>query len=248
MFEDHKLDTIVFELENGSFPNPLGDEQHEEPNEEPKVLAQDGGYQPLGWHDLEAEMLNYDGDSEKDDDKDDEEGEDSKVEGIHDNYVQYLIVDEDATYGNDDIIKECMDLFEGYQSKYDNEYFSDSELEPEKVKIAKLKKGKPFKKMVGDEIKFHVGDGFPWRAHGSRMIDRMMFMIKTLADEHECHRVYNNKESKVKLIAYKFEIFIKSNPSVTVKVIGDLLRENYKVSVDVQRLYKAKKIALAGLT
>ncbi|KAK2662827.1 hypothetical protein Ddye_001401 [Dipteronia dyeriana] len=70
-FEDHGLDTIVFELENAYVPNPFGDDQ----DEEPEVLAQDGGYQPFGWHDLEAEMLNYDGDSEKDGDKDDEEGE-----------------------------------------------------------------------------------------------------------------------------------------------------------------------------
>ncbi|TXG72109.1 hypothetical protein EZV62_000688 [Acer yangbiense] len=298
VFEDHGLDTIMFELENVYVPNPPGDE-------EPEVLAQDGGYQPLGWHDLEAEMLNYDGDSEKDDDKDDDEGEGSEGseagEG-DDNYGQVPIVDEDAedgsdrndgndrkeeNDGNDDIIKECMSLFEGYQSKSDDEYFSDSELEPDKVKIAKLMKGNPFKKMVGGEIKFHVGqtfdnavqmreifreyaiqqgvvlhrvkndnvrqtykclgDGCRWRAHGSRMIDRMTFMIKTLVDEHECHRVYNNKEAKVKWIASKFENLVKANPSIDIKVLGDLLRENYRVSVDVQRLYNAKKKALAGL-
>ncbi|TXG58588.1 hypothetical protein EZV62_016417 [Acer yangbiense] len=180
-----------------------------------------------------------------------------------------------------------MALFEGYQSKSDNEYFLDSELEPDKVKIAKLMKGNPFKKMVGGEIKFHVGqtfdnavqmrdifreyaiqqgvvlnivkndnvrktykrlgDGCPWRAHGSRRIDRMTFMIKTSMDEHECHRVYNNKEAKMKCLAFKFENLVRTNPSVSIKVIYDLLRENYRVSVDVQRLYNAKKKALAGL-
>ncbi|TXG51713.1 hypothetical protein EZV62_024237 [Acer yangbiense] len=270
VFEDHGLDTIVFELENVYVPNPPGDE-------EPEVLAQDSGYQPLGWHDLEAEMLNYYGDSEKDDDKDDEEGKASEAseagEG-EDNYGQVPIVDEDAedgndgndrndgneeNNGNDDIIKECMSLFEGYQSKCNDEYFSDSELEPDKVKIAKLMKGNPFKKMVGGEIKFHVGqtfdnavqmreifreyailqgvvlhrvkndnvrqtykclgDGCRWRAHGSRMIDRMTFMIKTLVDEHEYHRVYNNKEAKVKWIASKFENLVKINPSIDIKVL-----------------------------
>ena len=79
------------------------------------------------------------------------------------------------------------------------------------------------------------------------MIDRMTFMIKTLVDKHECHRVYNNKEAKVKWIASKFENLVKTNPSIDIKVLGDLLRENYRVSVDVQRLYNAKKKALAGL-
>ncbi|KAK2635122.1 hypothetical protein Ddye_029914 [Dipteronia dyeriana] len=72
-------------------------------------------------------------------------------------------------------------------------------------------------------------------------------MINTLVDKHECHRVYNNKEAKVKWIASKFENLVKTNPSVSVKVIGDLLMENYRVSVDVQRLYNARKRALTGL-
>ncbi|TXG51314.1 hypothetical protein EZV62_023838 [Acer yangbiense] len=190
-------------------------------------------------HDLEAEILNYDGDSEKDD----EEGEAGEGE---DNYGQVPIVDKDSddgNDGNDDIIKECMTLFEGYQSKSDDEYFSDSKLEPDKVKIAKLMKGNPFKKMTYKCLR----DGCPWRTHGSHMIDGMTFMMKTLLDEHECHRVYNNKKAKMKWIASKFENLVKTNPSFSIKVIGDILRENYRVSVDVQRLYNAKKKALAGL-
>ncbi|KAK1570406.1 hypothetical protein Q3G72_001413 [Acer saccharum] len=76
----------------------------------------------------------------------------------------------------------------------------------------------------------------------------MTFMIKTLVDEHECHRVYNNKEAEIKWFTSMFENLVKSNSSVSVKVICDLLKENYRVSVDVQRLYMAKKIALMGFS
>ncbi|KAK2656398.1 hypothetical protein Ddye_009450 [Dipteronia dyeriana] len=72
-------------------------------------------------------------------------------------------------------------------------------------------------------------------------------IIKTLSDQHDCHRVYNNKEAKVKWIASKFEKLVKSNPSIDVKVIGDLLREIFKVSVDIRRLYRAKNRALKEL-
>ncbi|KAK2655076.1 hypothetical protein Ddye_008128 [Dipteronia dyeriana] len=99
----------------------------------------EGGCQTLGWCDFEADKLNYDGDSEKDDDKD---GEDESVDG------------------DDGIMKECMDLFEGYQSKSKDEYFSDSELEPAQVRIAKLVKGIPFKKMMDGDNKFEVGQTF----------------------------------------------------------------------------------------
>ena len=302
------------------------------------MLDQQGGYQALGWCDIEAEMLNYDGDSEKDDDNDGEDGKDSddgEGEGIQANKGHYMQYFEDgegkgtqayeghnrqyfedgeregtqayeghnrqagedgrqATEGegrhaneDDGIINKCMALFEGYESKSDDEYFSDSELEPEQVRIAKLMKGVPFKKMMSGEIKFEVGqtfdnaeqmrevfreyaiqegvtldrvkndlvrqtykckeDGCPWRAHGSRLLDGITFKIKTLVDIHECHRIYNNKETKVSWIASKFENLVKRNPSICVKVLSDLLREKYKVSVDIQRLYKAKKVALEGL-
>ncbi|KAL5844192.1 hypothetical protein ACOSQ4_010150 [Xanthoceras sorbifolium] len=69
-------------------------------------------------------------------------------------------------------------------------------------------------------------------------------MIKSYNDHHECHRAYKNYEAKVKWIASKFEGLVKSNPDIKVGVIVDLLRERYRVNVDVQRLYKAKKRAL----
>ncbi|TXG58873.1 hypothetical protein EZV62_016702 [Acer yangbiense] len=293
VFRDHGLGEIVFELEKTcNVPSPP-EGSTSRPNEEAEVLDQHGGYQALGWCDSEAEMLNYDGDSEKDDDKDVEDVEDGEEEGRQTNegqnmqYDKVPVFEEEFVDGDDDIIKECMDLFEGYQSKSNDEYFSDSELEPEQVRIAKLMKGIPFKKMVGGEIKFEVGQTFdnakqmrevfreyaiqegvalsrvkndllrqtykckeagcPWRAHGSRLLDKMTFMIKTLVDTHECHRIYNSKEAKVSWIASKFEDLVRRNPSICVKVISDLLRERYKVSVDSQRLYKAKRRALEGL-
>ncbi|KAK1562547.1 hypothetical protein Q3G72_013770 [Acer saccharum] len=78
--------------------------------------------------------------------------------------------------------------------------------------------------------------GYPWRAHASWMIDKTTFILKTLVDQHECHRVYNNKEAKVKWIASKFDSIVNSNPAVNVKVLGDLLLEKFNVSVDLKRL------------
>ncbi|KAK1583731.1 hypothetical protein Q3G72_026413 [Acer saccharum] len=82
--------------------------------------------------------------------------------------------------------------------------------------------------------------GCPWRAHASWMIDKTTFILKTLVDQHECHRVCNNKEAKVKWIASKFDSIVKSNPSLNVKVLADLLLEKFNVSVDLKRLYGVK--------
>ncbi|KAK2644275.1 hypothetical protein Ddye_019470 [Dipteronia dyeriana] len=206
-FEDRGK--IVFELENRCYVPSPPEGSSSRPNEEHEVLDQQGGYQELGWCDFEADMLNYDGDSEKDNDKDGEgEGEGRQAnEEQNRQYDKVPVFEVESVDGDDGIMKECMDLFEGYQSKSEDEYFSDSELEPEHVRIAKLVKGSMQSK----------------------------------------RRIYNNKEAKVKWIASKFENLVKGNPSISIKVISDLLREKYKVSVDIQRLYKAKKRALEGL-
>ncbi|KAK2651705.1 hypothetical protein Ddye_011561 [Dipteronia dyeriana] len=73
------------------------------------------------------------------------------------------------------------------------------------------------------------------------------FMIKILVDQHECHRVCNNKEAKVKWIASKFESIVKSNPSINVKVLADLLLNKFNVSVDLKRLYIVKHRVLKQL-
>ncbi|KAK2660175.1 hypothetical protein Ddye_006708 [Dipteronia dyeriana] len=229
-FENRGLGKIVFELENRCYVPSPPEGSSSRPNEEPEVLEQQGGYRVLGWCDFEVDMLNYDGDSEKDDDKDGEDGEGEGEggqanEGQNRQYDKVPLFEEESVDRDDGIMKECMDLFEGYQSKPENEYFSDSVLEPEHVRIAKLVKGIPFKKMVDGDIKFEVGQTFD-------NVEQMKELFR---------EIYNNKEAKVKWIASKFENLVKGNPSISIKVISDLLREKYKVSVDIQR-YCARHI------
>ncbi|KAK2651586.1 hypothetical protein Ddye_011442 [Dipteronia dyeriana] len=78
MFENRRLDRIVFKVEESCYvPTPL-EESPFSPNLEPSVLDMEGGYHVVGWCDMEIEMLTYKGDSEKDDDKDDEADEDGE--------------------------------------------------------------------------------------------------------------------------------------------------------------------------
>ncbi|KAL5779258.1 hypothetical protein ACOSQ2_009995 [Xanthoceras sorbifolium] len=88
-----------------------------------------------------------------------------------------------------------------------------------------------------------------WEGYQSREDDEflMTMKIKTYNDLHECHRVHKNDEAKVSWIARKFETLVKSNPNIKIGVIADLLRDKYKVNVDIGRLYKAKRRALDGL-
>ncbi|KAK1554438.1 hypothetical protein Q3G72_012147 [Acer saccharum] len=71
--------------------------------------------------------------------------------------------------------------------------------------------------------------------------------VKTYNSKHECHRVYRSEEARSKWIASKFETIVKNNPNIKCGVIADMLREQFNVIVDAQRLYKAKKRALIVL-
>ncbi|KAK2662861.1 hypothetical protein Ddye_001435 [Dipteronia dyeriana] len=74
-------------------------------------------------------------------------------------------------------------------------------------------------------------DGCPWRAHGCRTIKKKSFIIKTLDDNHDCHRVYNNSVAKVKRITSRVEPLVKSNPIVSAKLLCDLLLERVNARI-----------------
>ncbi|KAK3222145.1 hypothetical protein Dsin_009170 [Dipteronia sinensis] len=179
------------------------------------------------------------------------------------------------------------DLFEGYQSNSEYEFFSDSNDEGGDSKLVTVMKSNPFKKLVGGPIRFEVGqthdsvytlrelltdyaiqEGFnfkkikndknrltwacfaencPWRLHASIIGDEITMQVKTYNNDHNCHRIYKSKEARSKWIASKFEVLVKNNPSIQCGVISDLLRDQFNVSVDPQRLDKAKKGALEVL-
>ncbi|KAK2655236.1 hypothetical protein Ddye_008288 [Dipteronia dyeriana] len=219
-FEEHGLDRIMFEFEDFCYmPSPP---------QEPPVLNVQRGYDPLGWCDMEADQLNYEGDSEKkDDDKDYEAG--SEEEDTQFNEVSIIDEEdvEEPVEMDEGITQECMDCFEGYQSKSDDEYFTDSELESNQIFNSKEHMREIFKD-------YAIQEGIEFTRVKNDKV-------------RQTYKVYNNKETKVKWTISKFGKLVKSNPSIDVKVIGDLLRKRFKVSVDIHRLYRAKNRALKEL-
>ena len=53
-----------------------------------------------------------------------------------------------------------MALFNGYESRSDDDYFSNSDQENNKKWLDKLIEGIPFERQMGSEIKFFVGQTF----------------------------------------------------------------------------------------
>ncbi|KAK2648746.1 hypothetical protein Ddye_016235 [Dipteronia dyeriana] len=71
-----------------------------------------------------------------------------------------------------------------YQSKSDDEYFSESEDEKPEAKIARLMKGNHFKKMVGGHIEFEVG-----QTHDS------VYSLRALLKEYDIQEGFNFKKT-----------------------------------------------------
>ncbi|TXG71206.1 hypothetical protein EZV62_006141 [Acer yangbiense] len=124
------------------------------------------------------------------------------------------------------------DLFEGCQSKSDDEYCSDSGDEVSDAKLVRVA---------------NMAKGCPWRIHASNVGDDRTMQVKTYKSEHTCHRIYKSKDARSKWIAEKFQALMKGNPGIQASVISDLLRDQFNVVVDTQRLYKAKNRALEVL-
>ncbi|KAK2648895.1 hypothetical protein Ddye_016384 [Dipteronia dyeriana] len=139
LFIDHKVRTIRFEIENKPYiPLP--------PN--------------LGFTEFPNNYYNYEGDNEVDDAKivlsgdseevvevDDVMPEDSVLGDKHGVGDESDKVNEGGSLGlaavvDEEDINVNLELFEGYQSKSDDEYFSELEDEKAEAKIARLMKGK----------------------------------------------------------------------------------------------------------
>ncbi|TXG69109.1 hypothetical protein EZV62_004044 [Acer yangbiense] len=129
-------------------------------------------------------------------------------------------VHEEACEFTDD--GQIHDLFEGYQSNSDDEYYSDSGDKVSGAKLARVMKSNPFKQLVGCPIR-------PFK------------------NEHTCHRIYKSREARAKWITGKFQDLVISNPGIQPGVISHLLRDQFNVTVDSQRLYKVRKMALEVL-
>ncbi|KAK2649679.1 hypothetical protein Ddye_017168 [Dipteronia dyeriana] len=113
-----------------------------------------------------------------------------------------------------------------------------------------IQEGFNFKKIKNDKNRLTwacLTEKCPWRLHASIVSDDTTMQVKTYNNEHICHRIYKSQEARSKWIASKFEVLVKNNPSIQCGVISDLLRDQFNVSVDSQRLYKAKKRALEVL-
>ncbi|TXG48683.1 hypothetical protein EZV62_024558 [Acer yangbiense] len=117
----------------------------------------------------------------------------------------------DGDYGDE----ENNDYGDGVGVGVDGDNGDGVDTDKSHVKVDKLLRGVPFQK-DGNEIKFSVG--------------------QTFANKEVC----NNKEAKIKWIASKFDSTVKSNPSINVKVLCDLLLDKFNVSVNLKRLYGVK--------
>ncbi|KAK2662815.1 hypothetical protein Ddye_001389 [Dipteronia dyeriana] len=77
------------------------------------------------------------------------------------------------------------DLFEGYQSNIEDEFFSDSDDEGDDSKLAVVMKSNPFKKLVGALIIFEVG-----QTHDS------VYTLRELLTDYAIHEGFNFKKMK----------------------------------------------------
>ncbi|TXG46980.1 hypothetical protein EZV62_026274 [Acer yangbiense] len=107
----------------------------------------------------------------------DEHGVDDEMNEVHGALAVAVVEDEDVSVN--------LELMEGYQSKSDDEYFSESEDEKPEAKIARLMKGNPFKKIVGGHIEFEVG-----QTHDN------VYSLRALLKDYAIQEGFNFKKMK----------------------------------------------------
>ncbi|KAI9198752.1 hypothetical protein LWI28_021573 [Acer negundo] len=87
-------------------------------------------------------------------------------------------------------------------------------------------------------------NGCHWRAHGSPTFDRVTYMLKTLRNAHNCLAVPKNKDVTLVWLGKRFELLIKENPNINIRVLSSVILRQCGFNVPDHTLYRAKKYAL----
>ncbi|TXG57248.1 hypothetical protein EZV62_018561 [Acer yangbiense] len=87
-------------------------------------------------------------------------------------------------------------------------------------------------------------NGCLWRAHGSPTFDRVTYMLKTLRNAHNCLAVPKNRDVTSIWLGKRFELLIKENPDINIRVLGSVILRQCGVNVPDHTLYRANKYAL----
>ncbi|KAK0582881.1 hypothetical protein LWI29_030728 [Acer saccharum] len=87
-------------------------------------------------------------------------------------------------------------------------------------------------------------NGCPWRAHDSPTFDRVTYMLKTLRNAHNCLAVPKNRDVTSVWLGKRFELLIKENLDINIRVLGSVILRQCRVNVPDHTLYRAKKFKL----
>ncbi|KAK1559608.1 hypothetical protein Q3G72_016360 [Acer saccharum] len=131
-------------------------------------------------------------------------------------------------------IDEYQDLFEGYQSKSDDEYCNNSSDEVSDVKLAKVIKNNPFKQLVGCPIRFEVG-----QTHDN------VYTLRSLLIDFVIHEDFNFNKVKNDKNRLTWACMAKCCPwRIHASNIGDdatMQVNTYKNEHTCHRIYKSKE-------
>ncbi|KAI8530409.1 hypothetical protein RHMOL_Rhmol11G0056100 [Rhododendron molle] len=114
------------------------------------------------------------------------------------------------------------------------------------VKEHSIKGGKAitFFKSDRDKVRAKCRDGCPWLIYASYVPSDVVYRIKRYDSEHSCNRSFHVPWVSTKWILNKYKERIRRNPTWPVKSLADTIMGEHTVNVDIQKVYRARKMAL----
>ncbi|KAI8530241.1 hypothetical protein RHMOL_Rhmol11G0040900 [Rhododendron molle] len=114
------------------------------------------------------------------------------------------------------------------------------------VKEHSIKGGKEitFLKSYRDKVRAKCRVGCPWLIYASYVPSDAVYRIKRYDIEHSCNRSFHVPWVSTKWILNKYKERIRRNPTWPVKSLADTIMGEHTVNVDIQKVYRARKMAL----
>ncbi|KAK1428491.1 hypothetical protein QVD17_17326 [Tagetes erecta] len=83
-----------------------------------------------------------------------------------------------------------------------------------------------------------------WVLHCSRKSEDEQFVVKTLIDKHLCIHTRDVKLYTTSFIAKEIEPIIKSNPTIPLVALQDMIKMKHQVEISLNKTFKAKRKAI----
>ncbi|KAF7135905.1 hypothetical protein RHSIM_Rhsim08G0208800 [Rhododendron simsii] len=158
--------------------------------------------------------------------------------------------DESPYSSDDDNSRPKHNQFKKFRTEHDMEdpkfvlglIFLSATVFKDAIKQYAIKNQKNVKIVKNDKkrVKVKCEAGCPWVIYATKVLGEESYQVRTFKKKHKCGVSYTNRNINSAMIAKKYMLDLRNNPSMPITSFKERVKKELKVDVSKSQLYRAK--------